>query len=82
MGIILSEAPAPAPATIDACVRMVTACGSFEDLKDTQPSYAPTIYARGFTHAEKVAAQRVVAAFNAWASRPENGRQRLAEVVL
>ncbi len=68
--------------TIDQCVRTVTAFGSLTDLQDTQPSYAPTIYARSFTHAEKIAAHRVVAAFNAWASRPENGRQRLAEVVL
>lgn len=78
----MSAAVQQAPATIDACVRMVTAFGSVADMQDTLPSYAPTIYARGFTHAEKVAAHRVVAAFNAWASRPENGRQSLAEVVL
>lgn len=73
---------APQAMTIDECVRMVTACQSLADLQDTQPSYAPTIYARKFTQVEKVAAQRVVSAFNAWAGRPENGRQRLAEVVL
>jgi hypothetical protein len=78
----LSAATANPIRTLDECVRMVTACQSFDDLKDTQPSYAPTIYARGFTHDEKVAAHRVVGAFNAWASRPESGRQRLAEVVL
>ena len=79
MSLILSEPPLR---TIDACVRQVTAFGSMADLQDTQPTYAPTIYARRFTHDEKVAAQRVVAAFNAWASRPENGRQRMGEVVL
>ncbi len=78
----MSAATANPIRTIDECVRMVTACRSFADLKDTQPSYAPTIYARGFTQDEKLAARRVVEAFNAWASRPENGRQRLAEVVL
>lgn len=68
--------------TIDECVRMVTACDSFADLKDTLPSYAPTFYARRFSKDELAAARRVSEAFNAWASRPENGRARLAEVVL
>lgn len=72
----------PRALTIDECVRMVTACDSFADLKDTLPSYAPTFYARRFTKDELTAARRVTEAFNAWASRPENGRARLAEVVL
>lgn len=72
----------PRQPTIDECVRMVTACDSFADLKDTLPTYAPTFYARRFSKEEIAAASRVTAAFNAWASRPENGRARLAEVVL
>lgn len=68
------------PTTLDGCVRLVSACGSFADLQDTQPSYAPTFYRHGLTKPQIVAAHRVTAAFNAWASRPENGRQRLAEV--
>jgi hypothetical protein len=78
----MSAATANPIRTLDECVRMVTAFKSFDDLKDTQPSYAPTIYARGFAHDEKVAARRVVSAFNAWAGRPDTGRERLAEVVL
>jgi hypothetical protein len=68
--------------TLDECVRAVTAASSFDDLKDTLPSYAPTFYARRFTADELAAARRVTSAFNAWAARPENGRGRLAEVVL
>lgn len=68
--------------TLDQCVRMVTAFSSFAELKDTLSSYAPTFYARRFTSDERTAAHRVKEAFNAWASRPENGRERLAEVVL
>lgn len=56
-------------ATIDDCVRMVTAFNSFADLKDTQPSWAPKFYTRATTTAEQYAQKRVVSAFNAWAER-------------
>ena len=56
-------------ATIDDCVRLVTAFSSFADLKDTQPTYAPKFYARATTTAEQFAQKRVVSAFNAWAER-------------
>ena len=68
--------------SIDECVRMVTAFESFDDLKATQPTYAPTFYARRFCTVERTAARRVTEAFNAWAGRTENGRQRLAAMVL
>lgn len=55
--------------TIDDCVRAVTAFDSFEDLKQTQPTYAPKFYARATTTAESIAQRRVVDAFNAWAER-------------
>ncbi len=57
------------PMTIDDCVRMVTAFSSFEDLKDTQATYAPKFYSRPTTTDEANAQRRVVAAFNAWAQR-------------
>ena len=56
-------------ANIDDCVRLVTAFGSFADLKDTQPTYAPKFYTRATTTAEQHAQRRVVSAFNAWAER-------------
>lgn len=56
-------------ATIDDCVRLVTAFDSFADLKDTQPTYAPKFYTRATTTAEQFAQRRVVSAFNAWAER-------------
>lgn len=56
-------------ATIDDCVRLVTAFSSFSDLKDTQPTYAPKFYTRAVTTAEAIAQRRVVSAFNAWAER-------------
>lgn len=56
-------------ATIDDCVRMVTAFSSFADLKDTLHTYAPKFYTRGTTTAEQFAQKRVVSAFNAWAER-------------
>ncbi len=66
-------------ATIDECVRAVTAFQSWDDLKDTQPTYAPTFYARCFvTTFEHAAAKRVVSAFNAFATR--TGRDRRAEI--
>jgi hypothetical protein len=65
--------------TIDECVRLVTACTGFDDLKDTQPTYAPTFYVRTMTMTERAAAQRVASAFNAWAVRV--GRARRAQVV-
>lgn len=77
------EAEAPkaetAAKSLDDCVRLVTAFSSFDDLKDTQPSYAPTLYLRGMTMVEREAAHRVVAAFNAWAAR--EGRARRAQVL-
>jgi len=67
-------------ATIDDCVRAVTAFSSFADLKNTQPTYAPTFYKRhAVTTFEHMAMQRVVSAFNAWADR-EGGRTRRAEI--
>lgn len=56
-------------AAIDDCVRLVTAFSSFDDLKDTQPHYAPKFYTRATTTAEQIAQRRVVSAFNAWAER-------------
>lgn len=56
-------------ATIDDCVRLVTAFSSFDDLKDTQAHYAPKFYTRATTTAEQIAQRRVVSAFNAWAER-------------
>lgn len=72
-----------APArTIDDAVRAVTAFQSFADLKATEPTYAPTFYARSAKHGggtqELHDMSRVCAAFNAWAAR--NGRSRRAEV--
>lgn len=64
---------------IDDCVRAVTAFDSFEDLKDTQPSYAPSFYpGKGYSMAEVSAMERVAGAFNAWAER--EGRERRAVV--
>lgn len=81
----LTAAPAwPLPETtaksksLDDCVRLVTAFSSFDDLKATQPTYAPTFYLRGLSYLERVAVNRVAAAFNAWAAR--EGRERRAEV--
>lgn len=56
-------------ATIDDCVRLVTAFDSFADLKNTQAHYAPKFYSRATTTAEQIAQRRVVSAFNAWAER-------------
>lgn len=56
-------------ATIDDCVRLVTAFSSFADLQDTQAHYAPKFYTRATTAAEQIAQRRVVSAFNAWAER-------------
>ena len=68
----------PQVKTIDDCVRLVTAFTSFEDMKATEPTYAPTFYLRGTTMVEREAQRRVVAAFNAWAAR--EGRARRAEI--
>jgi hypothetical protein len=67
------------PVSIDECVRLVTAFQSFEDLTDTLPSYAPTIYRRGLSNHEQVCAHRVVVAFNAWAKRA--GRTAVARLI-
>ncbi len=75
------QTPATQHTTIDQAVRAVTAFDSFDDLKNTLPSYAPTFYVRRFSKDEQAAARRVVEAFNAWAARPENGRARRAEIV-
>lgn len=64
--------------SLDDCVRMVSAFRSFDDLKDSAPTYAPTFYRRGMAPAEVLAAKRVCEAFNAWAAR--EGRERRAEV--
>lgn len=69
----------PEAKTLDDCVRHVTAFQNFDDLKATDSSYAPTIYVRGMSAAERQSARRVVDAFNAWAGRDGN-RARLAEV--
>jgi hypothetical protein len=55
--------------TIDDCVRLVTAADSFEELKNTLPTYAPKFYAKPTTTDEANAQKRVVDAFNAWAER-------------
>ena len=65
-------------ATIDDCVRTVTAFGSFADLQASEPTYAPVFYGKPSTTAERLARVRVVGAFNAWAARI--GRERRAEV--
>lgn len=69
-----------APArTLDDAVRAVTAFQSFEDLKATERTYAPTFYQRRDGGAQELKdMQRVCSAFNAWAAR--EGRNRLAEV--
>jgi hypothetical protein len=65
--------------SIDDCVRAVTAFDSFEDLQNTQATYAPTFYpGRHNTRDEVIAMERVCSAFNAWAKRA--GRVRLSEV--
>lgn len=64
--------------TLDDCVRLVTAFQSFDDLKATASTYAPTFYWRGLTSVEVAAAYRVANSFNAWAARA--GRARRAEV--
>lgn len=57
-----------APArTIDDAVRAVTAFQSFDDLKATEPTYAPSFYpGRAVSQQELVDMRCVVAAFNAW----------------
>lgn len=65
-----------APMSLDDCVRMVTAADSFEELKQTLPTYAPKFYVPPATTAEDLAQRRVVAAFNAWAER--DGRKARA----
>lgn len=62
--------------TIDDCVRLVTAADSFDELKQTLPTYAPKFYWRPTTTAEVYAQRRVVSAFNAWAER--SGREARA----
>lgn len=57
------------PMTIDDCVKLVTAFSSFQELKDTQPTYAPKFYGRPSTTDEANAQKRVVASFNAYAER-------------
>ena len=42
----------------------------------------PSIFIQPSRRADLAAERRDTEAFNAWASRPENGRARLAEVVL
>lgn len=56
-------------ATIDDCVRLVTAFDSFSELHSTQATYAPKFYTAAVTTAEQIAQRRVVSAFNAWAER-------------
>jgi len=60
-----------APArTIDDAVRAVTAFQSFDDMKDTQATYAPSFYpGRATSQQELVDMRRVVVAFNAWGAR-------------
>lgn len=66
-------------ADIDECVRKVTAFQSFEDLQNTEPSYAPSFYpSKDNSMMEVAAMERVCAAFNAWAERV--GRERRAKV--
>lgn len=66
-------------ADIDECVRKVTAFESFEDLQNTEPSYAPSFYpSKANSMMEVAAMERVCGAFNAWADRV--GRVRRAQV--
>lgn len=75
------QTPATQHTTIDEAVRAVTAFDSFDDLKNTLPTYAPTFYVRrGATDFELRCMRRVVGAFNSWAER-EGGRARRAEIV-
>lgn len=65
--------------TIDDCVRAVTAFDSFDDLKNTSRTYAPSFYpGLHNSMAEVSAMERVCSAFNAWAER--DGRERSAKV--
>jgi hypothetical protein len=57
------------PMTIDDCVRLVTCFDSFDELKQTLPTYAPKFYGKPATTDEANAQRRVVAAFNAYAER-------------
>lgn len=75
----MQDQPAGLLWTLDECVRAVTAFDSFEDLKNTNSSYAPSFYpGKANTMAELDAMGRVCKAFNAWAGRV--GRTRRAEV--
>jgi hypothetical protein len=65
--------------SIDECVRAVTAFDSFDDLQNTEASYAPSFYPSKHTSGAEVSAmKRVCSAFNAWAER--TGRKRRAQV--
>ena len=64
------------PLTIDDCVRLVTAADSFDELKGTLPTYAPKFYSKATSSDQANAQRRVVAAFNAWATR--EGREARA----
>lgn len=72
-----AEFPGAPARTIDDAVRAVTAFQSFDDLKATGATYAPTFYPRSAQHGggtkELNDMRRVCAAFNAWAAR--NGRR-------
>ena len=72
------DQPAGAFWTIDDCVCAVTAFDSFDDLQNTEPSYAPSFYPnKQNSMAEISAMERVCTAFNAWAERV--GRERRAK---
>jgi len=77
--VSMQDEPLGMWATIDDCVRKVTAFESFEDLQNTEPSYAPSFYpTKAYSMAEISAMERVCGAFNAWAER--EGRERRAQV--
>lgn len=73
----MQDQPASAFWTIDDCVRAVTAFYGFDDLKNTESTYAPSFYpSKANSMAEIHAMERVTSAFNAWAQR--EGRERRA----
>ncbi len=79
MTIMKANQPEHAWWSVDDCVRAVTAFESFDDLKATKSSYAPSFYpGRDNSMAEVSAMERVCSEFNAWAKR--DGRERLAKV--
>lgn len=78
-----NEMPGAPARTIDDAVRAVTAFQSFEDLKATGATYAPTFYPRSAAHGggsqELADMRRVCEAFNAWGKRTGRREARVVE---